>query len=108
MKYIASENNRSLAKEMEYLCKQRIKEYESKNGVIELDKSKELEFSNIVNAWCETFYKSILKQSEKSGKTPRELWNEYLSKQSEKKLNKPDFKLLQDFIEQHIAKDEME
>lgn len=108
MKVIAQENKRSVAKELEYLIERRIKEYESKNGVNELDKSKELEFSNIVNAWCETFYKSILKQSEKSGKTPRELWNEYLSKQSEKKLNKPDFKLLQDYIEQHIAKDEME
>ena len=34
MKVIANENSRSLAKEMEYICKQRIKEYESENGEI--------------------------------------------------------------------------
>lgn len=37
MKYIASENSRSLAKEMEYLCKQRIKAYELENGEIEVE-----------------------------------------------------------------------
>lgn len=39
MKYIASENSRSLAKEMEYLCKQRIKAYEIENGEIEVGES---------------------------------------------------------------------
>ena len=36
MKIIAKDNSRSLAKEMEYLCKQRIKEYENEHGEIDL------------------------------------------------------------------------
>lgn len=34
MKYIAEENSRSLAKEMEFLCKQSIKKYELEHGEI--------------------------------------------------------------------------
>lgn len=106
MKFIANENNRSLAKEMEHLCKQRIKEYEEKHGIISLDNFKEIEFDNIINTWCETFYEKILKQSEKSGKTPKELWNDYLTKTSDKKKNKVDFQMLQEYIEQQIAQNE--
>ena len=36
MKYIAEENNRSLAKEVEYLCKQNIKKYEAEHGEIQI------------------------------------------------------------------------
>lgn len=36
MKVIANENSRSLAKEMEYMCKQRIKKYEEENGEINI------------------------------------------------------------------------
>lgn len=39
MKHIASENSRSLAKEMEYLCKQRIKNYEAENGEIDIEEN---------------------------------------------------------------------
>ena len=37
MKIIASENSRSLAKEMEFMCKQRIKAYEDENGEISVE-----------------------------------------------------------------------
>lgn len=39
MKHIAEENSRSLAKEMEYLCKQRIKAFEAENGEIEIEEN---------------------------------------------------------------------
>ncbi len=42
MKYIAEENSRSLAKEMEYLCKKRIKTYESEHGEIIIPEEKGL------------------------------------------------------------------
>ncbi len=42
MKYIAGENSRSLAKEMEYLCKKRIKAYESEHGEIIIPEEKGL------------------------------------------------------------------
>lgn len=37
MKYIAEDNTRSLAKEMEHLCKQHIKKYELEHGEIKID-----------------------------------------------------------------------
>lgn len=37
MKYIAEENTRSLAKEMEHLCKQHIKKFELEHGEIKID-----------------------------------------------------------------------
>jgi len=37
MKYIATENSRSLSKELEYACKQHIKRYELENGEIKID-----------------------------------------------------------------------
>ena len=36
MKYIADEENRSISMAIEFLMKQKIKEYESENGVIDL------------------------------------------------------------------------
>lgn len=48
MKIIAKDNSRSLAKEMEHLCKQRIKEYESENGEIKLAPTTE-EIANIMS-----------------------------------------------------------
>ena len=35
MKYIANENSRSLAKEVEFLCKKNIKEFEKEHGEID-------------------------------------------------------------------------
>lgn len=37
MKHIAEEHSRSLAKEMEYLCKKHIKEYEAEHGKIQIE-----------------------------------------------------------------------
>lgn len=37
IRYIAEENGRSANKEIELMIKQRIKEYEQKNGLINLD-----------------------------------------------------------------------
>lgn len=42
MKRIAEDNSRSLAKEMEYLCKQRIKAYEAENGEIVIEEPKSI------------------------------------------------------------------
>lgn len=39
MKYIAAKNSRSLAGELEYICKLHIEEYEQCNGEIKLNKS---------------------------------------------------------------------
>ena len=38
MKVIAKENNRSMSKEIEQLCKIAIKKYEMENGEIEIEK----------------------------------------------------------------------
>lgn len=37
MKFIAKQNNRSLSKEVEYLCKQTIKTYEAIHGEIRIE-----------------------------------------------------------------------
>ena len=37
MKYIAEENNRSMSKEIELLCKNAIKKYELENGEIKIE-----------------------------------------------------------------------
>lgn len=106
MKVIAQANKRSVAKELEFLIEQRIREYETEHGTIALDSLKEVEFDNILNTWCEKFYDDILKQAEKSGKSPSEQWNIYLSKTSDRKKSKSDFKLIQEYIEQQIAQNE--
>lgn len=54
MKYIAEENNRSLAKEVEYLCKQNIKKYEAEHGEIQID-----EISQSQNATGKKILKTI-------------------------------------------------
>lgn len=106
MKYIASENNRSLAKEMEYLCKQRIKEYELECGEIEVEESQDDQIIGMIKTLCEKMYKDVLKKAEKNGSTPRKEWGKYLDKVSEKKKNQNDFKLIQKYVEELIEADE--
>ena len=108
MKYIANENNRSLAKQMEYLCKQCIKEYESIHGEINIDESNNQKLETIVETWCNTFYKDILKKAQKRGTTPREEWSNYLNTVPDKKKSKEDFKLIQKYVEERIKRDEHE
>ena len=108
MKVIADENNRSLAKEMEYLCKQRIKDYEDEHGEIDFDEIKAKQFKSVTDTMYESFYDMILKMAKKTNKTPRELWEQQLNSMSEKKKAKKDFTIIQEYVEQRIAESENE
>lgn len=108
MKVIADENNRSLAKEMEYLCKQRIKEYEDVHGEIDFDKIKAKQFKSATDTMCESMYDMILKMAKKTNKTPRELWENQLNSMSDKKKANNNFSIIQEYIEQRITDSENE
>lgn len=70
-------------------------------------KKKEL-YHTTINTMCESTYEMLLKFSDNSEKTLKELWNEYLSKLSEKKINSADFRILKKYIEERIAENETE
>ena len=101
MKVIASENNRSLAKEMEHLCKLRIKEYEQLHGEIILEDTKEINFSNSVRQMTDSLL-DMFKKLATEQKSAKDLWNEYLERMPEKKKANPDFILIKEYIDSHI------
>ncbi len=108
MKVIAQANKRSVAKELEYLIEQRIKEYEDEHGEIDFDEIKAKQFKSVTDTMYESFYDMILKMAKKTNKTPRELWEQQLNSMSEKKKAKKDFTIIQEYVEQRIAESENE
>lgn len=108
MKVIAQANKRSVAKELEYLVEQRIKEYEAEFGEINIDQSKNAIFQEAVIQMCEPFYDMIKTMANKSNTSTREAWNTYLAKQSDKKKSKQDFQVIYHYVESRLADEETE
>lgn len=106
MKYIASENNRSLAKEMEYLCKERIKAYELENGEININEQKETLFQEKVEQMVDSLYDMLSTVAKIQKKPIREVWEEHLKTMSEKKKAKADFLLMKEYMERKLSEEE--
>lgn len=102
MKVIAESNKRSIAKELELLIENYIKDYESIHGEIDLELFKLQKFEKATEPLCEEAYKLVEKTAIKKGISTREMWNKYLSIQSPKKKNKEDFKVIQKYIEKRL------
>lgn len=72
----------------------------------EKEKLKRLKFKETTDTMCESLYELLLKLSNNSNKTMKELWNEYISTISDKKKESPDFRIMQKYIEERIAEHE--
>ena len=72
------------------------------------EKQKREQFENVTETMCESLYELLLKLSNKSNKTLKEQWAEYLSTVSEKKKASPDFRIMQKYIENRIEENEKE
>ena len=72
----------------------------------ESERLKREKFENTTNTMCESLYELLLKLSDNSEKTLSELWNEYLTTQSDKKKESADFRIMQKYIENRIAENE--
>lgn len=94
MKFIANENNRSLAKEMEYLCKQKIKEYEQQNGEINPSEYGNQQLENITNKLAQDLAKKMKRLEKKGKKTAIQALDEYIQNASEKEKDTELFKLI--------------
>lgn len=108
MKVIAQANKRSVAKELEFLIEQRIKEYEAEHGEITTDQSKDAIFHETVIQMCEPLYDMIITMANKSGISTKEAWKNYLTKQSDKRKSKQDFQIIQQYIDSRIKESETE
>lgn len=94
MKFIANENNRSLAKEMEYLCKQKIKEYEQQNGEINSSEYGNQQLESITNKLAQDLAKKMKRLEKKGKKTAKQALDEYIQNASEKEKDTELFKLI--------------
>lgn len=108
MKVIAQENKRSVAKELEFLIEQRIKQYEDEHGEINVEKLKQQEFDSAIQKMGDSLYDMIVMLAKTTRKTTREMWEDYLKKAPEKKKSKSDFVMIQKYVEQRISEAENE
>ena len=74
----------------------------------ETERLKREKFENTTDTMCESVYELLLKLSNNSNKTLRELWHEYMNTISDKKKDKADFRIMQKYIEKRIAENETE
>lgn len=72
----------------------------------ETERLKREKFENTTDTMCESVYELLLKLSDNSDKTLRELWHEYMGTISDKKKDKADFRIMQKYIEKRIAESE--
>lgn len=108
MKVIADTNKRSVAKELEWLIENHIKNYEKEYGEIDYEQFKNQQVVNTINTIAEKLYKTMLESEKMGKKSAKQALDEYKEKALKKGKIKEQDKLIIEYIERRIKEDEKE
>lgn len=102
MKVIADTNKRSVAKELEWLIENHIKNYEKEYGEIDYEQFKNQQVVNTINTIAEKLYKTMLESEKMGKKSAKQALDEYKEKALKKGKIKEQDKLIIEYIERRI------